>query len=94
VLDKLSGLSQIDLAKVDAYERKNQKRSTVLERTSALRDEEPWPGYDELNVSEVIACWARETRTAPSGPVPMSVRTRTGPASSTRPSAKHLTPNS
>ncbi len=55
VLEKLSGLSQIDLAKVDAYERKNQNRSTVLGRISALRGEEPWPGYDELNVSEVIA---------------------------------------
>ncbi len=55
VLEKLRGLSQIDLAKVDAYERKNQNRSTVLGRTSALRGEEPWPGYDELNVSEVNA---------------------------------------
>ena len=53
VLDKLRGLSQIDLAKVDAYERKNQNRATVLGRTSALRGEEPWPGYDELNASEV-----------------------------------------
>src|ERR1700733_7147697 len=44
VLEKLSALSQIDLAKVDAYERKNQNRSTVLGRTSALRGEEPWPG--------------------------------------------------
>ncbi|HET7380865.1 MAG TPA: hypothetical protein VFJ24_12545, partial [Gaiellales bacterium] len=35
--------------------RKNQNRSTVLGRTSALRGEEPWPGYDELNVSEVNA---------------------------------------
>jgi ferritin-like metal-binding protein YciE len=55
VLEKLSGLSQIDLAKVDAYERKNQNRSTVLARTNALRGEEPWPGYDELNASEVNA---------------------------------------
>jgi ferritin-like metal-binding protein YciE len=55
VLEKLSGLSQIDLAKVDAYERKNQNRSTVLGRTSALRRQEPWPGYDELNVSEINA---------------------------------------
>jgi len=43
LIEKLSGLSQIDLAKVDAYERKNQNRSTVLGRTSALRGEEPWP---------------------------------------------------
>ncbi len=55
VLEKLSGLSQIDLAKVDVYERKNQNRSTVLGRTSALRADEPWPGYDELNASEVNA---------------------------------------
>jgi ferritin-like metal-binding protein YciE len=55
VLEKLSGLSQIDLAKVDAYERKNQNRSTVLGRTSTLRGDEPWPGYDELSASEVNA---------------------------------------
>ena len=55
VLDKLRGLSQIDLAKVEAYERRNQNRSTVLGRTSALRGQEPWPGYDELNASEVNA---------------------------------------
>jgi ferritin-like metal-binding protein YciE len=55
LIEKLSGLSQIDLAKVDAYERKNQNRSTVLGRTSALRGEEPWPGYDELNATEVNA---------------------------------------
>jgi ferritin-like metal-binding protein YciE len=55
VLKRLSGLSQIDVAKVDAYERKNQNRSTVLGRTSALRGDEPWPGYDELNASEVNA---------------------------------------
>ena len=55
ILDRLRGLSQVELAKVDAYERKNQNRSTVLGRTSTLRGEEPWPGYDELNASEVNA---------------------------------------
>ena len=55
VLERLRGLSQIELAKVDAYERKNQNRSTVLARTSTLRGEEPWPGYDELNASELNA---------------------------------------
>jgi ferritin-like metal-binding protein YciE len=52
---RLAGLSQIDLAKVDAYERKNQNRTTVLERISALQAKEPWAGYDELTVSEVQA---------------------------------------
>jgi ferritin-like metal-binding protein YciE len=53
VVAKLSDLSQIDLAKVDAYERKNENRQTVLTRVTSLRGDEPWPGYDELTASEV-----------------------------------------
>jgi ferritin-like metal-binding protein YciE/Asp-tRNA(Asn)/Glu-tRNA(Gln) amidotransferase C subunit len=53
IVAKLSELSQIDLAKVDAYERKHQNRTTVLERITTLRGDEPWPGYDELTVSEL-----------------------------------------
>jgi ferritin-like metal-binding protein YciE len=52
---KLSELSQIDLAKVNAYERKNQNRSTVTSRIDSLQADEPWPGYDELGVDEVRA---------------------------------------
>jgi len=55
VQDKLAELSQIDLAKVDAYERKNQNRSTVTSRIDSLQADEPWPGYDELGVDEVRA---------------------------------------
>jgi ferritin-like metal-binding protein YciE len=55
VQDRLSELSQIDLAKVDAYERKNQNRSTVISRIASLRGDEPWPGYDDLSVEEVRA---------------------------------------
>ena len=51
--DKLTELSQIDLAKVDSYERKNQDRTTVLSRITSLRGDEPWPGYDELSVAEI-----------------------------------------
>jgi len=50
---KLSELSQIDLAKVDSYERKNQNRTTVLDKITTLRGDEPWPGYDELSVAEI-----------------------------------------
>jgi ferritin-like metal-binding protein YciE len=50
---RLSGLSQIDLAKIDAYERRHQDRTTILSRIDTLRGDEPWPGYDELTVSEV-----------------------------------------
>ncbi len=55
VQDKLTELSQIDLAKVNAYERKNQNRSTVTSRIDSLQGGEPWPGYDELSVDEVRA---------------------------------------
>ena len=53
IVAKLSELSQIDLAKVDSYERKHENRTTVLERVTSLRGDEPWPGYDELTVSEL-----------------------------------------
>ncbi|MBA3264716.1 MAG: DUF892 family protein [Thermoleophilaceae bacterium] len=55
VQDRLSELSQVDLAKVNAYERKNQNRSTVTSRVDSLQASEPWPGYDELGVDEVRA---------------------------------------
>jgi ferritin-like metal-binding protein YciE len=55
IQDKLSELSQIDLAKVNAYERKNQNRSTITGRIDSLQADEPWPGYDELGVDEVRA---------------------------------------
>jgi hypothetical protein len=53
ITSRLTGLSQIDLAKVDSYERRHQNRSTVLSRIGTLRGSEPWPGYDELTAAEV-----------------------------------------
>jgi rubrerythrin len=55
IIGRLVDLSQIDLAKVDAYERKNQDRSTILSRIDTLRGNEPWAGYDELTAAEVQA---------------------------------------
>ncbi|MHB8532613.1 MAG: YciE/YciF ferroxidase family protein [Solirubrobacteraceae bacterium] len=55
IVEKLSGLSQVDLAKIDSYERKKESRKTILSRISSLRGVEPWPGYDELSVSEIRA---------------------------------------
>ena len=43
------------MAKVDAYERKNQDRTTIRSRIASLRGDEPWAGYDELTASEVQA---------------------------------------
>jgi len=58
ILDRLADLSQIDLAKIDAYERTHEDRSTILSRIDTLTGNEPWPGYDELNVAEVRAALA------------------------------------
>ncbi|MGB0096670.1 MAG: hypothetical protein WBP81_29545, partial [Solirubrobacteraceae bacterium] len=55
IVSKLPELSQIDLAKIDSYERKHDNRTTVLSRITALRHAEPWPGYDELTVAEIEA---------------------------------------
>jgi ferritin-like metal-binding protein YciE len=55
IVEKLPHLSQIDLAKIDSYERKNDNRTTILSRIAGLRGEEPWPGYDELSVEEIRA---------------------------------------
>lgn len=58
IAGRLAELSQVDLAKVDAYERRNQSRTTVLGRITTLRSNEPWPGYDELTAGEVQAVLA------------------------------------
>ncbi|MGH2863813.1 MAG: DUF892 family protein [Solirubrobacteraceae bacterium] len=53
IVEKLPGLSQIELAKVETYERRHQKRSTVLAKIQVLKAREPWPGFDELAADEV-----------------------------------------
>ncbi len=58
ITHRLPGLSQIDLAKIDAYERRGQDRSTITQRIDTLRGEEPWPGYDELNGADVQSALA------------------------------------
>jgi ferritin-like metal-binding protein YciE len=53
VAAKLPELSQADLAKVQAYERRHENRATVLSRIDSLRTREPWPGYDEQSVADI-----------------------------------------
>ena len=55
IAGRLANLSQIELAKVAAYERGHQNRTTILDRVDALQGNEPWPGYDELTADEVRA---------------------------------------
>jgi ferritin-like metal-binding protein YciE len=52
---RLAGLSQNELAAVDAYERTHGDRSTIRSRIETLRADEPWEGYDALTVEEIRA---------------------------------------
>ena len=52
---RLAGLSQSELAAVDAYERTHGDRSTIRSRIETLRADEPWDGYDALTVEEIRA---------------------------------------
>ena len=54
ILERLTQLSQVDLAKVDVYERKETGRKTILDRISSLRGDEPWAGYDDANAQDVV----------------------------------------
>lgn len=54
ILERLPGLSQVDLAKIDVYERKEAGRKTILERISSLRGNEPWTGYDDMNAQDTV----------------------------------------
>jgi ferritin-like metal-binding protein YciE len=52
---RLSELSQEHLAAVLAYERAHRNRRTVIERAEVLTAPEPWEGYDDADVSTVLA---------------------------------------
>ena len=53
IVDRLPQLSQVELAKIEAYERARQRRRTVLERIAALHADLPWPGYDDQTAEEI-----------------------------------------
>jgi hypothetical protein len=62
--DRLSQLSQVELAAVEAYERAHGNRSAVLDKLRYMRGTEPVPGYDALTteqISEVLADADAET---------------------------------
>lgn len=60
VIARLAPLSQVDLGKVDAYERRHQNRTTVLDRIDSLRGPEPWTGYDEQSVEQIASALSDE----------------------------------
>lgn len=54
IVHKLPGLAQLELRKVRGYETRNQARATVIGRIDKLCEEQPWPGYDELTLEEIL----------------------------------------
>jgi len=58
IASRLPELSQVDLGKVEAYERAHDNRRSVLDRIGTLRTSEPWSGYDGLNVDEIRSALA------------------------------------
>ncbi|TDD84548.1 hypothetical protein E1202_22935 [Saccharopolyspora karakumensis] len=54
VVHKLPGLTQFELRKVRGYETRNQARVTVIGRIDKLCEEQPWPGYDEMTLDEIL----------------------------------------
>jgi SpoVK/Ycf46/Vps4 family AAA+-type ATPase len=53
VVSQLTGLSQRELRTIEAYERKNQNRTTILDKIDKLTGDEPWSGYDEQGVDAI-----------------------------------------
>jgi hypothetical protein len=76
VQDGLSKFSQIDLAKVDAYERKKQKCSRVTSRIDAPQGDERWPGYGSWAWTTSAPCSRRATSGESRMCVPTSAWTR------------------
>jgi hypothetical protein len=55
VIASLSSRSQVELEKIESYERTHENREVVFSKLRWLRQEEPLPGYDALSTEEVIA---------------------------------------
>jgi len=55
LISSLSSHSQVELTKIEAHERENQNRVPVFDKLRWLRQDEPIPGYDALDVDEVVA---------------------------------------
>ena len=55
IASRLKGFSQRELRLIDAYERKNGNRATIIDRVAKLIGDQPWAGYDEQDVDTVAS---------------------------------------
>jgi hypothetical protein len=58
IADRLSQLSQVELATVESYERAHAARPVVLDKLRYMRGSEPLPGYDELTTEQIATALA------------------------------------
>jgi hypothetical protein len=56
----LSNHSQVELAEIESYEKAHEAREPVFDKLRWLRHDEPLPGFDALDVEEVIAALDKE----------------------------------
>lgn len=52
---RLRPLPQSDLTVIEGYERAHANRDAVLDAIEKLRGSEPWPGYDTMDPSQIMA---------------------------------------
>jgi hypothetical protein len=55
VVKRLCDRSQSELEAVESYERSHRERKPVLDKLRYMRGREPLPGYDALDVEEIVA---------------------------------------
>jgi hypothetical protein len=55
VVASLSSRSQVELAKIESYERHHEARAPVMDKLRFMRQDEPLPGYDALSIDQVVA---------------------------------------
>jgi hypothetical protein len=55
---RLHGLSQVELAAVESYERSHKNRPEVLDRLRYMHTSEPLPGYDALTTEQIAKALA------------------------------------
>jgi hypothetical protein len=53
IIERLPALTQAQLATLHGFEAAHANRSRVLNKIHALREDEPWPGYDTITVQEI-----------------------------------------
>jgi hypothetical protein len=58
IVAKLPAVSQHELRLIAAYETRHANRVGVLEAITALRSDEPWPGYDAQNITAITTTLA------------------------------------